>query len=189
MISATRKAGRVAAAILASALVLTGCAGESFFQADAPATSSTAPASDPAAPSTPEEKPDAKPATQEETCNWGTARMDSGSATAPNGQSGDLATVLIGSWQHTHIDSGSGYEALKPTTDIRFVFPSTTRLLYCQDVAGATSQAENAVNISLDGTELVLPSPATGYGVVSWDANTMVWKNHRDGSLYLLQRR
>ncbi|MEO7348392.1 MAG: hypothetical protein ABIW32_00790, partial [Terrimesophilobacter sp.] len=113
----------------------------------------------------------------------------SGSAKAPSGREGDLAIALIGSWQHTHTDSGSGFEALKTTTDIRFVFPSTKRLLYCQDVAGATSQAENSVNISLDGAEIVLPSPASGYGVVAWDANTMVWTNNRDGSLYLLQRR
>lgn len=73
--------------------------------------------------------------------------------------------------------------------DIRFVFPSTNRLLYCQDVAGATSQAENAVDVTLDGTEIVLPSPATGYGVIAWDDNTMLWKNHRDGSHYVLKRR
>ena len=191
MITATRKFGPLAAAILTSALVLTGCAGESFFEADAPVTGTTAPGNGSSTPQAPEAeaKPEVKPVNQEETCDWGSARTNSGSTKAPSGQSGELANVLIGSWQHTHTDSGSGYEALKPTTDIRFVFPSTTRLLYCQDVAGATSQAENPANISLDGTELVLPSPATGYGVVAWDANTMVWKNNRDGSLYLLQRR
>ncbi len=54
---------------------------------------------------------------------------------------------------------------------------------------GATSQAENAANFTLEGTEIVLPAPANGYAVVAWDADTMVWENHRDGSHYLLQRR
>lgn len=191
MITVTRKTGLLAAAILATALVLSGCSGGSFFDTDAPTTGNTGPGDDSSTPSESGEasEPEAKPVTQEETCDWDSGRRESGSAKAPSGQSGDLAAVLIGSWQHTHIDSGSGYEPLKPTTDIRFVFPSTDRLLYCQDVAGATSQAENAVNISLDGRDLVLPSPATGYGIVAWDANNMVWRNYRDGSLYLLQRR
>lgn len=182
MTTATRKAGLVAAAILTSALMLAGCASEPVSAPNGAGT--TAPGSESSTPSESERLP----ATQEESCDWDTGRLDSGSAKAPSGQSGELATAIIGAWQHTHIDSGSGYEALEPTTDIRFVFPSTTRMLYCQDVTGATSQAENAVDISLDGTEITLPT-FTPYGVVAWDANTMVWTNHRDGSLYLLQRR
>src|SRR5699024_3078101 len=112
-----------------------------------------------------------------------------GAGSVPSGTDGSLDTVIIGAWQHTHFDTGGGYEPLGDGTDIRYIFPSTERILYCQDVAGATQQAENAADITLDGTEIVLPSPASGYNVVAWDADTMVWKNHRDGSLYLLQRR
>lgn len=181
----SRKIGPVAAALLVSALVLVGCAAEPIDDSNASSSDATAPGSDSTAPAAPE----AAPVTQEETCDWDSPRVESGAAQAPSGQSGDLATALIGAWQHTHFDSGSGYEALDSTTDIRYVFPSTDRMLYCQDVAGATSQAENAVDFTLDGTEIVLPSPATGYGVVAWDANTMLWENHRDGSMYLLTRR
>lgn len=181
----SRKIGPVAAALLVSALVLVGCAAEPVDDTNSQSSDSAAPGTDSTAPA----EPEPAPVTQEETCDWDSSRADSGSAKAPTGQSGDIATVLIGAWQHTHIDSGSGYEALAPTTDIRYVFPSTNRMLYCQDVAGATSQAENAVDITLEGTEIVLPSPATGYGVVAWDQNTMVWENHRDGSMYLLTRR
>lgn len=179
----SRSQATIAAAFLTCVLALTGCAAETTPGANGQ--------QDPKSPSSPSEPAEAKiePVTQEETCDWNTARLDSGSADAPAAAGSDLETVLIGSWQHTHIDSGAGYEAVKPTTDIRYVFPSTSRLLYCQDVKGATAQAENAVNIELAGTELVLPSPATGYSVTAWDADTMVWTNHRDGSLYLLKRR
>lgn len=180
----SRSQATIAAAFLTCVLALTGCAPESSPGVDGPPNPS-APSSAPEGPT----EPANEPVTQEETCDWNTARLDSGSADAPAAAGSDLATVLIGSWQHTHIDSGAGYEAVKPTTDIRYVFPSTSRLLYCQDVKGATAQAENAVKIELAGTELVLPSPATGYSVTAWDADTMVWTNHRDGSLYLLKRR
>lgn len=182
MISRTR--ATIAAAFLTCVLALTGCAPEGPSEAiDQP---------NPSAPSSAPESPveqSSGPATQEETCDWDTARLNSGSADIPGAESGELTTVIIGAWQHTHIDSGAGFEAVAPTTDIRYVFPSTTRMLYCQDVQGAIFQAENAVDIGVDGTELVLPSPATGYAVTAWDGDTMVWTNHRDGSLYLLKRR
>lgn len=191
----TRKIGPLAAALLVSALVLAGCAAESPFPTDTPSADSTATGSEPSAPVEPEATPDAEPQpeagplTQEETCDWASPRLASGKAVAANGQAGNLESALIGSWQHTHINDGSGYEALETTTDIRYVFPSITRMLFCQDVAGATNQAENAADMTLEGTNIVLPSAGVSYGVEKWDANTMVWKNHRDGSLYLLKRR
>ena len=107
----------------------------------------------------------------------------------PSDPGSDPAAAIVGAWQHTHIDTGSGFEPLGPGTDIRFVFPSTTRLLYCQDVQGATNQAENAVDIEINGTSIVLPAPATGYEMIAWTAESMLWTNLRDGSTYLLRRR
>lgn len=200
----SRRIGIVAGATLASILLLSGCtAGPDFGgTSQSPATESTAPpaateTTAPAPPPAPAEQkpaetkaPESAPVSQEETCDWDSGRLDSGSASgAPSSTGTDLETALIGSWQHTHIDSGGGFEALETTTDIRYVFPSTNRLLYCQDVQGATTQAENAVDMELNSQELVLPSPATGYTVTAWSADTMVWTNHRDGSLYLLKRR
>ncbi|MEO7349090.1 MAG: hypothetical protein ABIW32_04435, partial [Terrimesophilobacter sp.] len=76
MITATRKVGLVAAVILASALVLTGCASESFFETGAPIPGSTAPGDE--ASTSPDAaanaKPEAKPVTQEETCDWDSSR-------------------------------------------------------------------------------------------------------------------
>ena len=171
-------------AFLACALVLTGCAAESKTE-NAQGPNSTAQASPPAETT----KPKDEPVVQEATCDWDTGRLESGSANAPSSTAGELSTALIGAWQHTHIDSGAGFEPVKPTTDIRYVFPSTTTMVYCQDVTGATNKAGRTVTVSLDGVELILPSPATGYAVTAWDADTMVWENHRDGSLYLLKRR
>lgn len=125
---------------------------------------------------------------QEEVCGWDSPKI-SPAANAPTGTEGDLAVVLVGAWQHTHFDKGAGYEPVGDGTDVRYIFPSTERILYCQDVKGATTQAENAADFTLDGQEIVLPAPANGYAVVAWDADSMVWKNHRDGSSYLLQRR
>ena len=133
--------------------------------------------------------PKASPVVQEETCDWDSAPL-SGVGAVPAGPGDtELASALVGAWQHTAIDSGSGFEPLGATTDIRYVFPSTQRLLYCQDVKGATSQAENAADISLQGADIMLPGNVAGYTVTAWDAGTMVWKNNRDDSLYLLQRR
>jgi hypothetical protein len=122
------------------------------------------------------------------TCDWDSARLSSGDATEPTGEGDDVALAVLGSWQHTHINEGGGFKPVKPTTDIRYVLSSDT-FLYCQDVQGATEQGENSAPLVLDGDEIVLPSPATGYKIVAWNENLMVWLNHRDGSLYLLQRR
>lgn len=127
------------------------------------------------------------PATQEETCDWDAAALPGASTATPGGQEGDLETVLIGAWQHTHFDVGGGFEPVEH--DIRYVFPSVDRMLYCQHVPGITDHAENAGDITWDGETLVLPSGDAGYTVAEWDANTMVWINHFDDSRYLLQRR
>lgn len=204
-------------AIVACGVLLAGCGSSGSPEEPEPSTeldsSSTAitpesgdpemeagspePESSPPAPETTEAEPteaeavSADPAavTQEETCDWDTGRTDpSGDAPTSPGDA-DLSSVLVGAWQHTHIDSGSGFEALETTTDIRYIFPSTSRLLYCQDVKGATTQAEQAADIELAGTDIIVPGGAPGYAVKAWDSDTMVWTNNLDGSLYLLQRR
>ena len=151
------------------------------------------PDGDGSAPTAPTQSSESKPAappSQTESCDWGEGRITSDMAgSLPTSASGDFATALIGAWQHTHIDSGSGFEALETATDIRYVFPSASRLLYCQDVTGATNQAENAADISLNGNDIVLPSPATGFTATAWNTDTMVWINNRDGAVYLLKRR
>jgi hypothetical protein len=55
----------------------------------------------------------------------------------PEGEGDDVEQAVLGSWQHTHIDYGSGFEPVSPTTDIRYVLSPET-FLYCQDVEGAT---------------------------------------------------
>ena len=129
-----------------------------------------------------------EPTEVDPTCDWDSPRLASGDTSEPTGEGNDLAVALLGSWQHTHINEGGGFKPLKPTTDIRFVLSSGT-FLYCQDVQGATKQGENSAPMNLEGAEIVLPSPASGYAVVAWNENTMVWINHYDDSLYLLQRR
>ena len=168
-------------------LVFAGCAPE-------PAPSEPAAVPDlktsnaPADPGVVAEEEEVVAVVQEEDCGWASPKI-APAATVPTGTDGPLDVVLVGAWQHTHFDTGAGYEPVGDGTDVRYIFPSTERILYCQDVKGATSQAENAANFTLEGTEIVLPAPANGYAVVAWDADTMVWENHRDGSHYLLQRR
>jgi len=129
-----------------------------------------------------------EPAEVDPTCDWDSPRLSSDDASEPAGEGDDVTVALLGSWQHTHINEGGGFKPLKSTTDIRYVLSSDT-FLYCQDVQGATKQAENSAPLILEGDEIVLPSPASGYKIVAWNETTMVWLNHRDGSLYLLQRR
>ena len=129
------------------------------------------------------------PSDEEPTCNWDSPRLASADADgAPTDEGDEVSAAILGSWQHTHTDTGAGFEAVGPTIDIRYVL-SSDRFLYCQDVEGATDKRENSARMNLEGAEIVLPSPATGYAVVAWNENTMVWLNHYDDSLYLLQRR
>ncbi|MBX3091843.1 MAG: hypothetical protein KF801_04970 [Cryobacterium sp.] len=164
------------------ALALSGCTHSGPSVSGEPTQAASNPLGTASSTPPPSELPDAS-------CDWESPRLPSGSDITPNGMGEDLAATIIGSWQHTHIDDGGGYEPVKPTTDIRYVFPSTTTMIYCQDVAGATSKADRTANIQLEGTEIVLPSPATGYDVLAWTHDIMVWKNLRDGSLYILKRR
>lgn len=189
---------RLAAATLPiaiGALVLAGCASVGWpgerdaAQPSVPATAGATPTeaatAAPRAPSTP--PADEVPAVQAETCDWDVPALSAAATGVPTGQSGALDKIIIGSWQHTHYDTGAGYEATD--NDIRYVFPAAERILYCQHVPGITDHAENAADISWDGTTIVLPGGRAGFTVTAWEADTMVWRNELDGSNYLLQRR
>lgn len=167
---------------LIAALSLTGCAARPAApEGSHPDGHAAAPTGEPTdAPDAPE------PAVQAASCEWDLERRHAEPVT-PDGTGGDLATVLVGSWQHTHSDTGSGFEPVDH--DIRFVFPAPVQLIYCQHVPGITEHAERAAAITLDGTDLVLPDPAPGYRVLAWDQNSMLWLNKMDGSTYLLTRR
>src|SRR5690606_10745481 len=88
--------------VLAGALLLTGCAGDSSPEgADQPAPPA---ASEPA----PEPGAEDAPVVQEATCDWGSPRLAPDDASAPNSTTGELTTAIIGAWQHTPSDTGSG---------------------------------------------------------------------------------
>ena len=176
-------------AALIAPLTLAGCAPE-------PGAAVGADSSDPGLVTAPEttEENDASPATetaeprtQVEDCGWEGGQVTS-LAAAPGSQDGDLHAVIVGAWQHTAIDDGSGFEPLD-SEDIRYVFPSPDRLLYCQHIPGVLEHLHNAADISWDGTRIVVPGGAPGFEVLEWNDSTMVWTNHMDGTTYLLQRR
>ena len=185
---ATRARWALAAGACAAMLTLTGCVVMPELGGSAPQPTDTSGQ----VTGEPDAAPEAEPGTpevrvQEENCGW-EEPLVSGSGVAPEGQDGALADVLVGAWQHTHIDDGSGYYAVEK--DIRYVFPSTDRILYCQHVPGVTDYAENAGDIELNGTEIVLPGGSITYTVVAWDHDKIVWHNPvAGGSLYLLERR
>ena len=151
---------------------------------------SAEPSDEPDAEETTEEAPeDEGPAAQANSCEWDNPKLTANvPGSLPSGQVGDLATAIIGSWQHTHYDSGEGFKVLDDE-DIRYVFSSDTTLLYCQHIAGVTDHAENGADITWDDNSIVLPNGTAAYVVESWDESTMLWTNTRDGSTYLLQRR
>lgn len=171
-------------------LLLGGCAPEPVDSAAAPSPDTTAespgetPAAEPAA-----EPEHTGPREQAEDCGWSDPALDSAALPdIPTGQDGELADVIVGAWQHTHFDTGGGYETFDGK-DIRYIFPSTERILYCQHVPNITDHAENSAPITWDGTRIVLPGSAPGYIVSEWNDTTMVWINRLDDSRYLLQRR
>ncbi|HRN29533.1 MAG TPA: hypothetical protein PK781_03375 [Terrimesophilobacter sp.] len=165
-------------------LTLTGCisapiTGEPAVDPAAPTESAPAPveSDEPAEP--------AEPTEQAASCEWDIPAVTA-DPRPPAGQEGDLPTVLIGSWQHTHFDSGDGWEVLD--NDIRYVFPAPGQLIYCQHVPGITDHAENATTHTLEGT-LIAPPSHPGWDATAWGADRMVWINNLDGSTYLLVRR
>lgn len=183
---------RWAVAAGALVVVLAGCSAaetsagsESGGGADAAsesAGSSASPAREPE-----ESAAAATEGSQEEDCDWDAPRV-SAPANAPNGKDGELAEVLVGAWQHTHTDEGSGFE--KVANDHRYVFPTPERMLYCQHVPGATEYADNAANVTLNGARIELPGGKYAYTVTAWDEDTLVWDNPVGGGyVYLLQRR
>ncbi len=127
------------------------------------------------------------PRQQAEDCGWDRSGLASPPVTLPSGGDGDLGVRLVGAWQHTHFDTGGGFEPLDGK-DIRYIFPSTERMLYCQHVPGVTEFAEQGTDITLEGQAIVLPGSHPGFTVQEWDDSSMVWVNNMDGSLYLLQR-
>lgn len=189
------RTGQSIAAAAAALLLLVGCAAEPGDSSPAPDAGSKTDVSG-GSDSNSETDANAEPApealtpvSQAEDCEWDTPVLPAGAApAAPTGTEGDLNTVLIGSWQHTHYDEGAGYVPLEGK-DIRFVFPAEDRLLYCQHVPGITDYAENAADIGWDGTTILVQETTRLYTVNSWSADSMVWINERDGSRYLLQRR
>lgn len=164
----------------------TDSSAQSPAETNTPAPTGPSSSEDPAAVPT-EPEPEA-PTSAPTNCGWGEPAIAADLGAVPSGQEGELAAVLPGSWQHVAYDEGAGFTD-DLTADIRYVFPSTNDMIYCQDVPGITDQAENRANVQLDGVEIVLPSPAPGYAVQTWSKDAMVWVNHYDGSLYLLQRR
>lgn len=159
-------------------MALASCAAE---PAETPAE--LPPLEAPAEPRT--DRPDA--AVQADSCEWDIPQVTTAAAAPPSGTAGDLATAIVGSWQHTHFDTGNGFEAV--SKDIRYVFPAADQLIYCQHVPGVTDHAEHRAAFALDGTSIVLPSPSKGYEVMAWSADSMLWLNNQDGSTYLLARR
>lgn len=183
-----------AVGVFATVLLLAGCGARSPAGTPVPgpnteqpptADSNASAAEEPATEPVDEEAQDDQ--SQEETCDWDAPRL-SGPAEAPEGREGDLPTMLVGSWQHTHTDEGAGFEEV--ANDHRFVFPAPDRMLYCQHVPGATDHGENAADIVLNGTKIELPGGKYGYTVLAWDEDTMLWDNPVGGGyVYLLQRR
>lgn len=170
----------------ALAIALAGCVGPPMTGTPTPDTQTPDVSQPPGENPAPATDEPAGPAEQVASCEWDTARV-SADAARPTGQAGDLATVLIGSWQHTHVDSGAGMESLEE--DIRYVFPAPDQLIYCQHVAGITDHAENKTTVTLEGTLIAPPAPHPGFEVTAWSADRMVWTNNFDGSTYLLVRR
>lgn len=122
-------------------------------------------------------------------CSWDAPRLQAPAPDPiPSGQAGDLAEVLPGAWQHTHVITDGGTpDPLTDLTDIRFVI-SGERLLYCQDTE-FTGQDENATSYELQGADIVFPRGA-GYTAVAWTADVMVWNNNTiPGEQFVLQRR
>lgn len=169
--------------LFAAVALLAGCAsptssdGAASGGGESESASETAPAPD---------SETADETTQAETCDWDSPRL-MGAAAAPAGQDGELSGVLVGAWQHTHTDDGYGFTEV--VNDHRFVFPAADRMLYCQHVPGATEYAENAANVTLNGTTIELPG-GYSYTVTAWGEDTMLWNNPVGGGFdYILQRR
>lgn len=181
------RGGGLALALLVPLPLLGGCVALPELGGTSHVTPEGAASEQPATPDFPDSGTEDAPRTQAESCDWDAPKLSATASGVPQATDGELQTTIVGAWQHTHFDTGGGYEAVE--ADIRYVFPSSDRILYCQHVPGVTEHAENAADFVWDETRIVLPGAAPGYVVVSWDADAMVWLNRADNSHYLLQRR
>lgn len=177
----------------AGLLIIAGCSsGTTTDEQPSSAAGSASAAPDNAESPAPSEPAPSEEAvrTQEASCEWDSPRLTAGVPELPTGISDDLSQALIGSWQHTHIDSGAGFEPLDKGHDIRFVFPSADTMVYCQDIKGILEEQQNKAAVTLEGT---LIGPAGGepiYKVLAASDDVMLWQNLRlSGETYLLQRR
>lgn len=130
-----------------------------------------------------------KARTQIDDCEWESPTLTAAvpsSLPEDRGEAG-LHDAVIGSWQHTHFNAGSGWEAIE-NKDIRYVFPSSKRLRYCQDVPGITDKMDSVADFAWDGDKIA-PGASPGFTPFAWSDDVMLWTNHQDGSTYLLQRR
>ena len=179
--------------VAALMLLVTGCSSGVLAQEPEPAEQQPPAAvesAEPAAEQTSEpieETEDAAPAAADDSCGWDAPAVRPGADAAPSGQAGDLLDAVLGSWQHTHYDEGSGFTPVE--ADIRYVFASSSEILYCQDVPGVTDQAENRAPIEWDGQQIMLQGTTPSFIVTDWSSEAMLWHNPTDGSTYLLQRR
>ena len=151
-------------------------------------------ASDPAETPSTETKSDAPSSAtpsagqQSQSCEWDKPQITADpKADAPQGTSGDLKKIVVGSWQQTHFDFGDGFKPVKDK-DLRYVFPSSSRLLFCKDAVGTTNRVDNAADIVWDGN-LIAPPAGKGFEIVSWNNEAMIWVNKFDNARYLLKRR
>lgn len=176
MITVMRKFGPLAAVVLASSVMLVGCVPG---QESSPSPTPSEPAQ--SAPEAPAEEP---------SCDWDSPKLVTDTLKIPQGQEGDLATVIIGSWQETHYKSGDTFYPVKEGTDIRDVFTSAGMTLTCESIEGFTHQKEGRIHsFNVEGSKVRYFGYPNTYTMLAWDANSIVWKIDGKDTVTLLQRR
>lgn len=99
-------------------------------------------------------------------------------------------STLVGTWQHvsTSKSAESKGKPLGADIDIKWTFDSTGNGVYAQKVPALKGVRTNPMKWTLEEKTIVLNGKVK-YTVMSFDGDTMVWKNHRLGDFYHLERR
>lgn len=178
----------LACVLVAAAWGLSACAGEPAETNESVSETNETSAPNATESEAPEDSSDsaAEAVVQAADCGWEMPRI-AGSGSAPSDPPSELATRIIGAWQHTYFSEGGAQTATLP--DIRYIFPSEGGLIYCQDIPGSTSSSEARTDFVIEGTFIKLPDDHPGFEVIAISDDAMLWINHIDGSEYLLERR
>lgn len=125
-------------------------------------------------------------------CNWDSPAVTVETAADPGVQEGVLVELMVGEWQRIGYDIGAGFQLYGAgeegnQRDYRFVFSAEGEYVNCQTTP-KKEREEARGDFTVEETTITLGDDGT-FTALSWNADTMTWRNNVSGATVYLQRR